>query len=320
MRSVRLGRTGVEVSAISLGTWSHGGPKQVRGRPVGWSGHDEEQALAALERAAELGITHWDTADVYGDGAAERLIARALRRVPRERLFLASKVGWDPGSHEHAYDPRQIRARLERSLRYLGAEAIDLYYFHHCDFGPGDRYLDDALATLHQAREEGKLRWIGLSDWNPAKVARLAPRVDPDVVQPYRNVLDDSYRESGLATWVERADAGVAFFSPLKHGLLLGKYTEPTEFPEGDMRAGVQGFRDPDLIAHLRRCRAEVEARFAGEPQPVLRAVLGVLLADAPTGCVLVGMRDPRQAEAAAAAGEPLDADEAAWVRRLYRR
>ena len=113
-------------------------------------------------------------------------------------------------------------------------------------------------------------------------------------------------------------DAGVAFFSPLRHGLLLGKYQEPTAFPAGDHRNRIAEFGDADALARLRDCRAAVEARFSTHPEPVLHALTGVLLTDAPAGSVLLGMRRRRHATAAAGLGEPLTAEEAAWVRQLY--
>ena len=228
MQHIRLGRTGVEVPAIGFGTWAHGGPNQDESNAsVGWSGHDDEQSRDALVAAWEHGLTHWDTADVYGEGHAEELIGSLWDRVPRQEIFLASKVGWDKGGHDHYYHPQLVRDHMERSLRLLRTDALDLYYLHHCDFGPDDRYLDDALDLLHRFRDEGKLRFLGLSDWDNGEVARLAPRVDPDVVQPLRNLWDDTYASSGLQAWVEGHDAGVCFFSPLKHGLLLGKYEQP---------------------------------------------------------------------------------------------
>lgn len=320
MRRIRLGRTNTEVSAISVGTWGHGGAKTVRGRPVGWSGHDDQQASAALRRAHELGLNHWDTADVYGDGQAESLIGALWEEIPRDEIFLASKVGWDPGPYPHFYDPRQIRERLERSLTLLRTDRIDLYYFHHCDFGPEDRYLEEAVEVLHRFRDEGKIRFVGLSDWQASKITHCAPVVDPDVVQPYRNVVDDAYRASGLQEWVEGHDTGVAFFSPLKHGLLLGGYTQPPDFEKGDHRLAIPDFRDLEALAHYRHCRSELEKRFPDHPQPVLHSLIGALLSDTPAGCALVGMRRPEHAEAAACAGESLSADDARWVRELYRR
>lgn len=320
MRFIRLGRTGCEVSALSFGTWSHGGPKTVGKEAVGWSGHDDEQAIAALTLAAERQIVHWDTADVYGDGHAEGLIGSVWDQVPRDRIFLATKLGWDPGPHGHAYHPTQIRERLDRSLRLLRTDRVDIYYFHRCEFGPDDAYLDDAVAVFRELRDEGKIRFIGLSDWDLHKLTRYAERVDPDVVQAYRNVLDDSYGSSGLEQWVAANDAGVAWFSPLKHGLLLGKYERPTTFDEGDMRNRIPGFSDQDVLDHLRRCRDRVTERFGDRTcQPVLMALVGVLLVDAPTACVLLGMRDPKQVEAAAELGELLSPEDASWVRALYR-
>lgn len=319
METVRLGRTGVQVPRVALGTWGHGGPKLVGNHPVGWSGYDRQAARDALLLAFERGLTHWDTADVYGDGQAERSIGALWPRVPRDQVFLASKVGWEAGGYSHFYHPIQVRKQLELSLTNLQTDYIDLYYLHHCDFGSADEYLDDTIGLLRSFREEGKIRFIGLSDWKSEKVARFAPAVDPDVVQPYRNVVDDSWEGSGLKDWVESNDVGVAFFSPLKHGLLMGRYQEPPSLGVGDHRNRIPGFKDPDQLAHFRECRAAVERRFPSLPHPVLSCLVGVLLTDAPTGCVLVGLRQPHQVEAAALVGAPLSSEDAAWVRKLYR-
>jgi len=319
MNTVRLGRTNVEVSTVGLGTWAFGGPKKVNSRPVGWYGADAELAGTALARAAADGIDHWDTADVYGDGQAEELIGRVWGEVPRESVFLASKVGWSPGPYGHYYHPDLIRRQLERSLALLRTDYLDLYYFHHCDFGDHDEHLDAAVELFHRFRDEGKIRWVGLSDWKAEKILRYAPRIDPDVVQCYRNVVDDAYEPSGLKTWIDENDVGAVFFSPLKHGLLLGGYEGPVTFGEGDHRNALQDFRDLGLLVRLRGCRAELRRRFAGHPQPILHGLLGALLADAPTGCVLVGLHRPEHVTEAAAAGQRLSPDDARWVRHLYR-
>lgn len=320
MRRVRLGRTGVEVPAVGVGTWGHGGPsRNAHGESVGWSGHDGGDARAALVRAWELGLTHWDTADVYGDGLAERIIGSLWDRVPREEIFLASKVGYDPGVYEHSYHPRLVEERLARTLRNLRTDHVDLYYFHHCDFGADDRQLEAALALFHRFRGQGKIRWIGLSDWDAAKIARLAPAIDPDVVQPLRNLVDDDYAASGLQRWVEENDLGAAFFSPLKHGLLLGKYDRPTEFPEGDFRSNVEELRNAAFIERMKEAAAAARERFAAHPEPVLHAVVDGLLADSENAVVLLGQRTPRHAEAAAKVGEPLSPADADWVRRTWR-
>lgn len=319
MKTARFGRTNVEVPIVSLGTWGQGGPNVAAGNSVGWSGNDDQLASAALRRAWEVGITHWDTADVYGNGHAEKLIGAVWSEVPRSEVFLATKVGWDPGPYGHFYDPRQIRSQVERSLLNLKSDQVDLLYLHHCDFGPGDEYLDDAVATLRAIQQEGKTRFVGLSDWDSSKIMRFIDRVDPDVVQPYRNVLDDTFESSGLKGWIDEHDAGVAFFSPIKHGLLLGRNETPVTFPEGDFRRGIAEFGDQKALDRMMVARKEIEARFATDPQPVLHALLGALLIDVPTGCVLLGQRTPRHVEAASQVGGPLTRSDATWVRSLYR-
>jgi aryl-alcohol dehydrogenase-like predicted oxidoreductase len=190
MRMIRFGRTNAQVPAISLGTWGHGGPHVNNGASVGWTGHDDRAAKGAIVAAYRSGITHWDTADAYGNGHAEQLIGEVFAEgVPRNEIFLATKFGWVKGPHDHFYDAGFMREQCERSLRLMNTEVIDLYYFHHCDFGPNDEYFDDALATMRKLRDEGKVRFIGLSDWDARKIMRFIERVDPDVVQPFRNLM-----------------------------------------------------------------------------------------------------------------------------------
>lgn len=319
MRRIRLGKTNTRVSAIGLGSWGHGGLRRVKGHAVGWSGHDDETARRALRAAWEGGIDHWDTADVYGDGRAERLMGEVLAELPREDLFLASKVGWDPGPYGRYYHPDLIRERLERSLRFLRTDYLDLYYLHHCDFGPEGERLDGALEVLDEARRRGKIRFLGLSDWSSSKVLRFAPRVRPDVVQVFRTVREDGFVESGLRDWAVSHDVGVVFFSPLRHGLLLGRYDEPPVFPDGDHRSRIAEFSDPGFLAAMRQCRDTVGERFPSRPEPVLWGLTAGLLQDTPGSVVLLGLRDEEQARAATTLGQPMGAETAHWVRSLYR-
>ncbi|HEX8251688.1 MAG TPA: aldo/keto reductase [Thermoanaerobaculia bacterium] len=320
MRTIRLGRTNVQVPAVSLGTWGHGGPRVTdNGVSVGWSGHDDDEAKAAIVAAYRNGITHWDTADAYGDGHAETLIGQLWSEVPRDEIFLATKFGYIYGPANHPYDPKFMREQAERSLRNMNTDVIDLHYFHHCDFGPDDHYLDGAIETMRRLRDEGKVRFIGLSDWDATRLMRVIERIDPDVVQPYRNLVDDDYESSGLKAYVDAHDLGVAFFSPLKHGLLLGKYDHPVEYGEGDFRSGVGDFRDPEAIERYKRAAAAMRRRFASHTEPVLHAVIGALLTGNDTACVLLGQRNPRQVASAAAVGEALSGEDAQWVRAEYR-
>ena len=137
---------------------------------------------------------------------------------------------------------------MTRSLKNLKTDCVDLMYLHHCNFGKQEQYFDDALDVIRRVQEEGKTRFIGLSDWFSDKIMKFVERVDPDVIQPYRNVMDDTYKAPGLKDHVEANNLGICFFSPIKHGLLTGKYTKPTSFERGDFRLTVKDFANQELI------------------------------------------------------------------------
>jgi len=123
-----------------------------------------------------------------------------------------------------------------------------------------------------------------------------------------------------LKDWVEKNNAGIAFFSPIKNGLLTGKYDKPPVFKEGDFRLNVPEFQDTDLLIKLQDNRLKLEEKFSDHPQPVLHGLLGALLTDSPTGCVLLGQRDVNQVNAAAELGETLSESDASWIKKLYER
>jgi len=319
MKKITFGQTNVEISTISLGTWSYGSGNVSGGRSVGWADQSDVDSRAALIQAWKSGINHWDTADVYGNGHSERIIGNVWDAVPRNDIFLATKVGWDMGDFDNYYNPKMIKEHIESSLTNLQTDVIDLYYFHHCNFA-SDAIFEDALALFHKFQDEGKIRFIGLSDWDSVKIMKYIDRVNPDVIQPYRNVMDDPYKSSGLKDWVEKNNVGIAFFSPIKNGLLTGKYSKPPVFKEGDFRLNVPDFQDVKLLKKLQDNKIKLEEKFPDHSQPVLHGLLGALLSDSPTGCVLLGQRNVSQVNAAAELGETLSGDDYAWIKKLYER
>jgi len=315
-----LGRTREKVSRISLGTWSYGGANTVgKNQPIGWAGQEDSDSRTALQKAFRVGINHWDTADVYGDGRSEQIIGTMWDEIPRNDIFIATKVGWDMGPHNHWYHPEHMRVNMERSLKNLKTDCVDLMYLHHCNFGKQEQYFDDAVETIHRFQAEGKTRFIGLSDWSSDKIMNFIERVDPDVIQPYRNVMDDTYEVTGLKNYVGANNLGICFFSPIKHGLLTGKYTEPATFETGDFRATVKEFTDQELIDKMQVNKEKLEEHFSDHPQPVMHGLVDALLTDAPTGCVLLGQRNVEQVEAAAQLGEALSNEAEDWVKGLYK-
>ena len=318
MRKIILGKTGAKVSTISLGTWSYGGANKQGETPVGWEGQKDADSINALLRCHEIGINHWDTADVYGNGRSEKLIGSLWGQVPRNDIFLATKVGWDIGEYGHFYHPVHMRKQIDQSLINLQTDCVDLLYLHHCNFGKQEEYFNDALETVRRFQEEGKTRFVGLSDWDLFKIMKYIDAAQPDVVQPYRNVKDDTYGPSGLKDWIDKHNSGVCFFSPIKHGLLTGKYTEPVAFGDGDFRTNVNDFTKTDVIKKMQENKILLEDRFSDHPYPVMRGIIDALLFDAPTGCVLLGQRNVEQVNIASTLGEKLFKVDTDWVKSLY--
>tara|TARA_X000000368_G_scaffold195837_1_gene154572 strand:+ start:90 stop:1052 length:963 start_codon:yes stop_codon:yes gene_type:complete len=319
MRKVVLGRTNTKVSAISLGTWAYGGASMSGNFSVGWGGQNDLDSKNALLSAWENNIDHWDTADVYGNGKSESTIGEMWGDIPREDIFLATKVGWDKGAYSYWYNPKHMVNNLERSLKNLNTGYVDLVYLHHCNFGKNGEYFDDALEVVNKFKDQGKTRFIGLSDWSNISILKYIEKCDPDVVQPYRNVMDDDYIKSGLGSYVDKHNMGVCFFSPIKHGLLTGKYKNPTTFDRGDHRSGVKDFANQAIIDKMHQNKILLEKRFKDHEHPTMHGVIDALFNDSSNACVLLGQRNVKQVQVASTLGNLMSDQDSQWVKSIYK-
>lgn len=318
MRKVVLGRIGVSVSAISLGTWAFGGENMSGKFSVGWGGQTKNDSKQALLKSWEGQINHWDTADVYGNGLSETIIGEMWKEIPRNEIFIATKVGWDKGPYKEWYHPKHMVKNIERSLKNLKTDHIDLLYLHHCNFGKNDEYFDDAVSVVKQFQSDGKVKYLGLSDWSSKRILQYATRFDPDVIQPYHNVLDSNYVTSGLEKYIKDNNIGVCFFSPLKHGLLTGKYSKPPVFEAGDHRSSIKEFQDLTVLEKLKENKLLLEKRFSLQKDPVLYGLVNSLFTGSKTGCVLLGQRNESQVAKACLLGELISKEETLWVKNIY--
>ena len=319
MRKIILGRTEAPVSAISLGTWAFGGENKIGKKSVGWANQSDSDSRSVLIKAWEKNINHWDTADVYGEGHSERIIGSMWEDIPRNSIFLATKVGWDMGPFSHWYHPKHMKNKIEESLANLKTDYIDLLYLHHCNFGKQDEYFDDAVEVLKTFQSQGKIRFIGLSDWSSERIVKYLDACNPDVIQPYRNIMDNTYEESGLKNTVNKNNLGVCFFSPLKHGLLTGKYKDTAVFKDGDHRSGIKDFQNKDKIKKIMLNCEKLEKKFFHYDNPIMHGIVNSLFFDSPTGCVLLGQRNISQVETASSLGEVLSEEDTNWVKSLYK-
>src|SRR3984957_14230585 len=199
MKYRNLGSSDVKVSEVSFGCWTMGGLNWVNGSPNGWANVDEDEIVRAIKTGLDAGVNHFDNADVYGNGRAERMLARAFEKlgVKSTDYIIATKIGHFPGTAEHAYEPAHIRHQCEQSLINLKRDYIDLYYFHHGDFGPESKYLADAAATMDSLLAEGKVRIKGQSAYSADDFERVVPVVRPAVLQSWAHALDDQFVRPG---------------------------------------------------------------------------------------------------------------------------
>jgi voltage-dependent potassium channel beta subunit len=226
MQYRRLGNSGLKVSVISLGSWLTYG---------GYVGR--EQAMATIDAAYERGINFFDTANIYMRGEAEKVVGEALRKYPRESYVLATKV-WGKmgdGPNDRGLSRKHIMAQCEASLRRLGVEYIDLYYCHAFDY---DTPMEETLRAMDDLVRQGKVLYIGVSNWSAAQIAEAAGIADKYLLnrivanQPLYNMFArDIERE--VIPLCERLGIGQVVYSPLAQGVLTGKYKSVGDAPAG---------------------------------------------------------------------------------------
>ncbi|RYX81914.1 aldo/keto reductase [bacterium] len=316
-----LGTSDVKVSEISFGCWTMGGLNWVNGNPNGWANVDEDEITEGIKLAIDAGVNHFDNADVYGNGRAERMLARVFEKlgVKSEDFVVATKIGHFPGTAAHAYEPAHIRHQCEQSLINLKRDYIDLYYFHHGDFGPNGALLEDAAATMDALVDEGKVRVKGQSAYSADDFERAVPVVRPQALQSWAHALDDQFVRPGsrVAKLMDEHNLSFVAFSPLAQARLLDKYdpNNPPEFEPGDHRKGNGGF-GAEAIAALKPKLAKLKERFGDSTEDLAAVALNYILEQPRVACVIPGFRNPRQAKCnVQAAGRTLSAEDLAFIK-----
>ena len=316
-----LGRSGIEVSEIGFGCWAIGGPFTMNGRPDGWGAADDEESVAAIRRAAELGITFFDTADVYGAGHSERVLGRALAGR-RDEVVIATKFGYtfDVGRGAITGEDASrdyIRRACRASLRRLGTDRIDLYQLHLGDLPAAQ--AQEVAAILEELATDGLIRGYGWSTDDPQRAAAFAGGAHCAAIQHELNVLADA---PAMLSACDAHNLTSINRSPLAMGLLTGKYTAASRLPADDVRAAQPwvGYFDDGrpALAWLARLDAIREVLTSGG-RTLAQGALGWLSARSTRTVPIPGIRTVAQAEQNAAALQhgPLAPAEMAEIARL---
>jgi aryl-alcohol dehydrogenase-like predicted oxidoreductase len=313
MERRRLGGTDMELSVIGLGTWVFGGR---------WGGADDADSLAACHAALDAGVNWIDTADIYGQGRAERIVGRVVRER-RDEVIVATKggVAWDAGPPLRIWreaSAEYLHAACGRSLEALGLDHIDLYQVHWPVAGVA---AEETIGALEDLRRAGVVRAIGVSNYALADLEAAQAAGPIDSFQPGYHVLRREIEEGELA-WCRDHGVGVVAYGPLAHGLLTGKMSAATAFAAGDWRAESELFADdafPERVAVV--TELEEVAREAGRAGGVAELAVAWVLRRPEVTSAIVGARSAEQATRnAALAGRALSADEEAAVEAVLAR
>ena len=293
----RLGNSDLQLTAIGFGAWAIGGGNW----EFAWGPQEDSESIAAIHRALDLGVNWIDTAAIYGLGHSEEVVARALKSTSHKPyVFTKCSMRW----HEDRSIYRTLKAasvveELESSLRRLGVETIDLYQIH---WPNPEEEIEEGGAALEKARQQGKVRWIGVSNFNVDQMKRAQKIAPITSLQPPYSMLRRAI-EAEVLPYVQANGIGVINYSPMVSGLLTGKMTAErvAAMPADDWRRRAVEFNEPRLSRNLKLVELLREIGSGHGVQPGVVAVAWTLRNPAITAAI-VGGRSAEQVEGLAPA------------------
>ena len=310
LRTAELGNTGLEITRVGFGAWAIGGG----GYDWGWGSQDDEDSIAAIHHAVELGVNWIDTAAQYGFGHSEQVVGRAIAGLePRPYVFTKGGQPEGPGRTTIQSLRRDSLLReVAGSLGRLGVEAIDLYQIH---WPIPDEEIEEGWSTFAELKDEGLVRHIGVSNFNASQLRRAQAIAPVETLQPQYSLIDRAVEEEVLP-FAERGAIGVIVYSPMASGLLSGAMTRERidALPEDDWRRRSERYQEPQLSRNLELVErlGRVAARHDTAPGTV--AVAWALRNPAVDGAI-AGFRRPGQVDPiVGAANLELDADDIAMI------
>jgi aryl-alcohol dehydrogenase-like predicted oxidoreductase len=310
LATTELGSTGLEITRVGFGAWAIGGG----GWEGGWGPQDDEESIAAIHHALEMGINWIDTAAAYGFGRSEEVVARALEGVSdRPLVFTKCSLLEGPGrTITHNLKRDSIRREAEASLARLGVDAIDLYQIH---WPMPAEDLEEGWSAMKELRDEGLVRHIGVSNFTAEQLGRIGSIAPVETLQPQYSLIEREV-ESDILPFAEREGVGVIVYSPMGSGLLTGTMTQQRieGLADDDWRKHDERFREPQLSEHLATADRVSTLAERLDVSPGAVAIAWTLRHPAVDGAI-VGLRRPDQVdELLAAAALELSDDDAAEI------
>lgn len=300
MKTRQFGKTDMQITPIGFGSWAVGGGNW----SFGWGEQDDTESIAAIKRALDLGINWIDTAAAYGLGHSEEIVARALKgRVDKPYIFTKCSRVWKEGERSVYGNLKaaSIRSEVEGSLRRLQVETIDLYQMHWPD---PEQDIEEGWRTMAELQKEGKVRYIGVSNFNVSQMRRIQAIAPISSLQPPYSLINREV-EKEILPFCQKNDIGVIVYSPMQSGLLTGQMTREriAEMPENDWRKRNEEFQEPRLSRNLALTNKLREIALLYQRTPAEAAIAWTLTNPAVTGAI-VGARRPSQVDTIVGAAE----------------
>lgn len=309
MKYRKMGNSGIEISEIGQGTWEMGNDF--------FGEVDEKLSIDAIRASIDAGVNMVDTAAAYGlNGASERVVAKAIKGL-RGKVVLATKLGVlrIDGEYVRCLNPKIMRRELEDSLRRLETDYIDLYFVHWPDF---NNSIDDALELMVKFKEEGKIRAIGVSNFDTTLIQKAIDIADISVVQPPMSMLNRSSIENGILPFCKKNDVGVITYGSLGGGILTGKMEKPVTGVK-ELRSGFYAFYEEPMWSKCQKLLDVLRGIASDKGTTVAQVSINWVLAQPGVTCSLMGATTPEMAyENASAAEWELTEDEIAYIERKY--
>ncbi len=291
MRTRQFGRTDMQITPVGLGTWAIGGGNY----EFGWGEQDDQQSIIAIKRALDLGINWIDTAPHYGLGHSEEVVGKAIKGRERPYIFTKCSQIWDDKRRvSHSLKSASLQREVEASLKRLGVDVIDLYQIHWPNPDPD---IEEGWSTLAKLKKEGKVRHIGVSNFNVEQLRR-AERIAPvETLQPPYSLIHRDV-EKEILPYCQEHNIGVIVYSPMASGLLTSTMTEERiqSMSDDDWRKHDPEFQEPRLSRNLRLAQLLTEIGFPHNLPAGIVAIAWTLRHPAVTGAI-VGFRNAGQVE-----------------------
>jgi len=307
-----LGRTGIRVSAIGFGAWAIGGTADASGVPLGWGRTNDDESLAAIRRARDLGVNFFDTADSYGFGRSESLLGIVLSRR-RSDVVIATKVGivrGASGEMRKDFSKQHIFHAVDGSLKRLRTDYIDIYQAHNPTLD--DLRRDEIQEAMEMLQDAGKIRFWGVSITTVEEGLEIVRAGWGHTLQVLYNILNQA-PERELFPLAKEKGYGIIARVPLASGLLTGKFRTDTSFAANDIR---QNFLTPRRLEEALPRVDEAKSIIGGSSRSLAEGALRFVLANEAVSSTIPGARNPRQVEMNAAAGDaPIGNDVAEKLR-----